>query len=36
LHRSKVIDIDTLEDLEIAEERLASCKLPLGESSWSF
>lgn len=36
LHRSKVIDIDTLEDLDIAEERLAMCKLPLGESAWSF
>ena len=36
LHRNDVIDIDTIEDLEIAEEKLTSRKLSHFESSWTF
>ena len=36
LHRNDVIDIDTIEDLEIAEEKLTLRKLSHFESSWTF
>ena len=36
LHRKDVIDIDTIEDLEIAEQKLQSQGKQLTESSWTF
>ena len=36
LHRKDVIDIDTVEDFEIAEQRLLSQKKQMNESSWTF
>ena len=36
LHRKNVIDIDTVEDLEIAEQKLRLQREQLTESSWTF
>ena len=36
LHRNDIIDIDTIEDLEIAEEKLNLRKLSRFESGWTF
>ena len=36
LHRKNVIDIDTVEDLEIAEQKLRLQRKQITESSWTF
>ena len=36
LHRNDIVDIDTIEDLEIAEEKLNLRKLSRFESGWTF
>ena len=36
LHRNNVVDIDTLEDFEIAEEKLNTYKKGIFDENWTF